>query len=144
MKPMKLLLKAIGIISVSSFGFSTSFFALQSPSSAQSSLRFICNKTVFMSVSVAIGYQDGVSAGWFNIEPSRCLLVKPHEVHGIATHFYGKSKLSNLSNRWFGDKSRSFCVFVPQRFEIDSRGGCFNGAESRTFGTIGSGMDLKL
>jgi uncharacterized membrane protein len=144
MELMKFLLKAIGIISVGSLGFSTSFFALQSPSLAQFRPRQICNRTGLIQVSVALGYQDGVSAGWYNIEPRQCITLKVHEVHGVATHFYGKGKLINSPNRWFGDKSRSFCIVVPQSFEIDSRGGCFNGAQSRTFGTIGAGMDLTL
>jgi uncharacterized membrane protein len=140
MKLRRFLLKAIGIVSITSFGFTTSFFALQLPSLAQFNVRRICNKIGFGRVSIAIGYQDGVSKGWYNIESGQCLNLNVDEVHGIATHYYGKTTILT-TRRWFGDKSRSFCT-TPKQFEIDSTGGCFNGAESRPFGKIGSGINL--
>ncbi len=140
MKLRKFLLKAIGIIGAVSLGLSTSFLTIPASALAQFRPRQICNKIGFVRVSVAIGYQDGVSIGWYNIESGQCLTLNVHEVHGVATHFYAKTKVLS-TRRWFGDRSRSFCT-SPKRFEIDSTGGCFNGAESAPFGTIGSGMDL--
>jgi uncharacterized membrane protein len=140
MKFIRALAKTIGIIGVSSLVFSSSFVTLPAPALTQFNLRRICNKTGFGRVSIALGYQDGVSKGWYNIESGQCINLNVDEVHGIATHFYGKATILT-TQRWFGDKSRSFCT-TPKRFEIDSTGGCFNGAESRPFGTIGSGINL--
>jgi uncharacterized membrane protein len=104
----------------------------------ESQSRKICNISG-EDVSVALGYQDGVSKGWVTVSNGRCFNPPNHPVHGVAMYFYGQT----VQQRWSRDGSRSFCI-SNRRFEIDSTGGCFNGAESRFFGSIGNGVTLKL
>jgi uncharacterized membrane protein len=73
MKIRKFWLKAIDIIGAVSLGLSTSFLTIPAPALAQFRTRQICNKTGFGLVSIALGYQDGVSKGWYNIWPGQCL-----------------------------------------------------------------------
>jgi uncharacterized membrane protein len=109
-----------------------------SSNNSSSQGRQICNNSG-ETINLAIGYQgDGVSKGWWTLNNSRCLTLDNHPVHGVVTHFYAFTVRANNRARWNGDSSRTFCI-SNQEFEIDSRGGCFNGAQSRAFGTVGEG-----
>jgi Protein of unknown function (DUF1036) len=112
------------------------------PALAQSRTRQICNKLNKESseIVVALGYQDGLSVGWFKTKFGQCINLKAHPIHGIPTHFQGRVPFLETP-RWFGDKSRSFCT-SSQGFQINSAGRCLNGAKLEPFGTIGSGIDL--
>jgi uncharacterized membrane protein len=103
----------------------------------ESQIYRICNSSG-EDVIVAIGYQDGVSKGWIALSNGRCVKPLSHPVHGAVIYFYAQATRS----RWSGNSTRSFCI-SNRRFEIDSTGGCFNGAESRFFGLINNGVNLS-
>jgi Protein of unknown function (DUF1036) len=153
------LLKIIGLIGFCSLELSVSLVTIEKPSLAQLSpnilsqhppmhppmhppIRRICNQTT-EGIDIAVGFQDGVSKGWWMIKGGKCLKLDFDPVHGEITHYYAHTIRTTNRSRWFGDRSRSFCTAI-KAFEIDSNGGCFNGAESRPFGLVGRGKNLTL
>jgi uncharacterized membrane protein len=108
-----------------------------SSSSSNSQLPQICNSSG-ENIAVSLGYRTGISRGWFALSNGQCQDVVKHPVQGMPTHYYATN---NKKKNWMGDRSRQFCI-VMQGFEINSRSGCFDGAESRPFGSIGTGQTL--
>ncbi len=102
-----------------------------------SQTRRICNFSG-EDVGIALGYQDGISRGWITVPNGRCFNPFNHPAHGTVIYFYAQT----TQQRWSGDRAHSFCI-SNRRFEIDSTGGCFNGAESRFFGLINNGVNLS-
>ena len=111
-----------------------------SSSSSNSQIPQICNSSG-EALSVALGHETGISRGWWTLSNGKCLNIENHPVHGMPTHFYAQSVRANNRSRWMGNRSRQFCV-LTERFEMNSRSGCIDGAESRPFGWIGSGQTL--
>ncbi|GAP96964.1 DUF1036 domain-containing protein [Leptolyngbya sp. NIES-2104] len=107
---------------------------------SSSSLRQVCNGTG-ERVNVALGYESGISRGWWTLSNGGCVTLESHPVHGAVTHYYANSVRKENRSRWYGDRSRQYCVANSQ-FEMGSNGGCLNGAEFRPFGLINDGVTL--
>jgi uncharacterized membrane protein len=117
--------------------------ALRSVEPAQAQrLRQICNRAG-ESVNISVGYENGVSRGWWTIKNGNCLTLESHPVHGYITHYYANSVRSDNRSRWYGDGSRQFCIEPDNAFEIRSRNGCLGSTQLRPFGFVGSGINLR-
>ncbi len=150
MKLRNILLKAIGSIGAISLGFSTSFLAIQAPSLAQN--REICNNTG-EKISIALGYRDGFSKGWYIVDRNLCLNLSNFDNSlGSPKYYYAQSYYANVFNNsrtiWNGNKAEQFCVTnsgfaLTRSYLLDSLVTCAgNSAAPKSFGFIGSGKNL--
>lgn len=112
-------------------------------SSSNSKRREICNSSG-EKVKFALGYEADVSRGWWTLDNGQCLTIGSHPVYGMPTHYYASTARTANRDRWMGDRSGQFCV-GDTRFEMNSASGCFNDAELRPFGSLGTGrLNLTL